>query len=72
MVTEFKNFKYQNMRFQLERYLNDLPYQKIRNEKQLDLSLLKKDTYHYFKKDNTYVSEKQILKKKFSLFTLNI
>ena len=66
IVYEYKNFKYQNTRFQLERYLNDFPYHKIKNEKEVNLSLLKKDTYHFFKKDNTYVSEKKILKKKFS------
>ena len=69
IIYEYKNFKYQNMRFLLERCLHDFPYHKIRNEKEVDLSLLKKSTYHYFKKDNTYVSEKKILKKKFSLFS---
>ena len=66
IVIELKNFKYQNIRFQLERYLNDLPYQKIKNERKVDLSLLKKDTYHYFKKGNSYVSEKKLLEKKYS------
>ena len=68
IVCEYKNFKYQNTRFQLERYLNDFPYSKIKNEKKVDLALLKKDTYHYFKKDNTYVSEKKILEKKYSFY----
>ena len=67
IITEFKNFKYQNYRFELERFLNDFPYRKIKNERKVDLSLLKKDTYHYFKKGNTYVSEKKLLSKKFSL-----
>ena len=67
IIYEYKNFKYQNARFELERYLNDFPYSKIKNEKKVDLALLKKDTYHYFKKDNTYVSEKKLLSKKFSL-----
>ena len=66
IIYEYKNFKYQNTRFQLERFLNDLPYRSIRNEKKLDLSFLKKNTYHYFKKGNTYVSEKKILERKFS------
>ncbi len=68
IVDEFRNFKYQNFRFQLERYLSDFPYSKIKNEKKLDLSLLKKDTYHYFKKGDTYVSEKKLLKKKYFTF----
>ncbi len=67
IVCEYKNFKYQNTRFELERYLNDLPYRTIKNEKEVNLSLLKKNTYHYFKKGNTYVSEKKLLSKKFSL-----
>lgn len=66
IIYEYKNFKYQNMRFELERYLNDLPYRSIKNEKKLDLSLLKKNTYHYFKKGNTYISEKKLLKKKYA------
>ena len=68
IIYEYKNFKYQNYRFQLERYLNDFPYQKIKNERKVNLSLLKKDTYHYFKKGNTYVSEKKVLGKKFSFY----
>lgn len=68
IIYEYRNFKYQNTRFQLERYLNDFPYSKIKNEKKVDLALLKKDTYHYFKKDNTYVSEKKILEKKYSFY----
>ena len=68
IIYEYRNFKYQNTRFQLERYLNDFPYSKIKNEKKVDLALLKKDTYHYFKKDNTYLSEKKILEKKYSFY----
>ncbi len=68
MVYEYKNFKYQNYRFLLERYLHDFPYQKIKNEKEVDLSLLRKDTYHYFKRNNTYVSEKKLLKRNFQFF----
>ena len=67
-MEELKNFKYQHNRFLLERYLNNLPYQKIRNERKIDLSLLKKNTYHYFKKDNTFISEKRLLKEKYSRY----
>ena len=48
MVTEFKNFKYQNYRFQLERALYNFKYHHIKNEKKPNLNLLKKDTYHFF------------------------
>ncbi len=66
IIIELKNFKYQKVRFELERHLYYYPYQKIRYEKLLNLSLLKKNTYHYFKSNNTYLSEKKILKKKYS------
>ena len=71
IIYEYKNFKYQHNRFLLERYLNDFPYHKIKNEKEIDLSLLKKDTYHYFKGNNTYISEKKLLKKNFNSQNLN-
>lgn len=62
---KFKDFKFENLKFQLERHLFDLKYHKIKNEKVLNLDLLRKDTYHYFKQDNTYISEKKVLSKKF-------
>lgn len=61
----FKEFKYENLRFLLERHLFNLKYHKIKNELKPNLDLLKKDTYHYFKQDNTYISEKKLLSKKF-------
>jgi len=61
-----KEFKYENLRFLLERHLFNLKYHKIKNEQKLNLNLLKKDTYHYFKQDNTYISEKKLLSKKFN------
>lgn len=65
MVTEFKNFKYQNYRFQLERALYNFKYHHIKNEKKPNLNLLKKDTYHFLKQNNTYISEKKLLEKKY-------
>ena len=65
LVSEFKNFKYQNERFLLERYLYDFPYRTIKNEKEIDLNLLKKDTYHYFFCNRKYLSEKKLLERKY-------
>lgn len=65
MIRQFKDFKFELLKFQLERYIMDIKYQKIKNEARIDLSLLKKDTYHFFKNKNTYIGEKQILHKKF-------
>ena len=52
-------------RFYLERYLYDFPYKTIKNHSILDISLLKKDTRHYFYDGEKYYSEKRILSKIF-------
>ncbi len=65
IINAIKDFKYEYFRFLLERYLNNFKYHKIKYEKEHNLKLLKKDTYHYFKDNNTYVSEKSLLKKIF-------
>lgn len=65
LFLEFKNFKYQHERFLLERYLYDFPYRTIKNEKEINLDRLKKDTYHYFLSNRKYLSEKKVLAKKY-------
>ena len=60
-----ENF-YKN-KFMLERFLYTLPYQKINNEKKKNITLLKKETYHYFKDGEKYVSEKELLRRKFDI-----
>ncbi len=62
---EYKNFKFRHLKFLLERFMNNLPYRKIRYDKSINLDLLKKDTYHYFKDKGLIYSEKKILAKKF-------
>lgn len=52
-------------KFLLERYLFVLPYKKIEHNNIFDPRLLKKDTLHFFKKDNRYYHEKEILTKRF-------
>lgn len=65
MINQVKDFKLEFLKFQLERHLFKIKYQKIKNEPKIDLNLLKKDTYHFFKANNTYVGEQKILEKKF-------
>ncbi len=65
MVVVLKDFKLELWKFQLERYLFDIKYKKIKNEKEVNLNLLKKDTYHFFKNKDTYVGERKILEQKF-------
>ncbi len=52
-------------KFLLERFLYVLPYQKIEHNDLLTPTVLKKDTLHFFKKNNRYYHEKEILAKKF-------
>ncbi|MBE6154023.1 MAG: hypothetical protein E7163_00390 [Firmicutes bacterium] len=66
IITTFKDFKYEYFRFLMERHLYDLKYSKVKYHNDIDLKLLKKDTYHYFKDNNKIYSEKKLLAKKFN------
>lgn len=65
IITSIKEFKYIYMRFLAERYLYDIPNNKIKYENKTDINLLKKDTYHYFKTKDKVYSEKNLLAKMF-------
>lgn len=58
---------YYKNKFMLERLMYTFPYKKINNERVKNISLLKKDTYHYFRDGEKYVSEKELLKRKFDI-----
>lgn len=60
-----KRKHYQN-KFYLERYLYDLPYEKIKSHPNIDILNLKKDTLHFFWKKDRYLHEKEILKEHYS------
>ncbi len=62
---EYKDFKFRHLKFLLERYLKDFSYRKIKYHNNKNLDYLKKNTYHYFKNKDSYISEKQLLKNKF-------
>ena len=64
-----KEFKYIHNRFLLERYLYEFPYRKIANERGNSTDILKKETLHFFKADNRYIHEKQVLSKLFDRST---
>ncbi len=65
LFLNLKNQKYFINRFYLERYLYSFPYHKIENNQSLDIHLLKKETLHFFKKQDCYLHEKQLLKQIF-------
>ncbi len=54
-------------KFFLERFMYVFPYHKIKNETKENLYLLKKDTYHYFYAQKRYISEKELLGRKFDI-----
>jgi stage IV sporulation protein FB len=60
-----KNINYVYNKFLLERHIYNISYSKIKNEKIQNLELLKKETFHYFKDKDKYISEKKLLERKF-------
>ena len=52
-------------RFLIERLLRPLKYKRISYNDGINLKILKRDTYHYFKRDNRVYSEYYLLSKKF-------
>jgi hypothetical protein len=60
LVVDIKNYKYYRNKFLIERYLYDYPYKKIDNNTE-SINELKKEVYHYFKKNNKYISEKNAI-----------
>ena len=59
-----KDEKFIFNRFLLERFLKNFPFTKISTQKG-NLTILKKDTYQYFREDDKIISEKIKLKEKF-------
>lgn len=60
-----KRKKYFFQRFYLERFLHNFPYKKIQNQKGEDISVLKKETRHFFYEKNHYITEKEKIAKSF-------
>ena len=52
-------------KFLLERYMYDLPFKKSKTIKSLNLNKMQRDYRHIFYNGKIYVTEREILKKKF-------
>lgn len=65
IMTTLKEFKYIYLRFLTERHLYQFPYRQIQYENGININVLKKETYHYFKSKDKIYSETQVLAKKF-------
>ncbi len=61
----FRNYEYNHNKFLLERHLYTLPYKKIEHDSYVDLDILKKETLHFFKKNNNYYHEKVFIKNRY-------
>lgn len=56
-------------KFLLERYLHNFPYKKIEHNNLKNVNFLKKETLHFFKNNDKYIHEKELLKEKFDINT---
>lgn len=65
IINYLKNIDVLYNRFILERYLYKLPFYKIKYYQDSNLKKIKRETLCYFKIENTYQSEKELLNKKF-------
>lgn len=62
----FKKRKHYQNKFLLERYLHNIPYKRIEHNDIINIDILKKETLHFFKNNNKYIHEKELLRKRFS------
>lgn len=69
MYIIYKKRKIYIHKFLLERYIHELPYQKIEHNEVKNIDLLKKETLHFFKEKNKYIHEKEVLREKFDIQT---
>jgi stage IV sporulation protein FB len=65
LIEHFKNYPYIINRFWLERFIYDLKYNKIYNEKEENLYKMKKNSHYFYYQFGKWVDEKHILEKKF-------
>ena len=54
-------------KFLVERYMHTFPFKKIEHNEKQDIKYLKKETLHFFKAENKYLHEQEILKRKFDI-----
>lgn len=65
MIFLYRKREYFKNKFFLERFLYVLPYKKIEHNPVQNICLLKKETLHFFKKENKYIHEREVLREKF-------
>ena len=65
IICSWREFKYIYERFLVERYIYNVHYSKVKYDKKVDLGLLRKETLHYFRWQDTYLGEKKVLRQKF-------
>jgi len=66
-ISFFKKKKWYIHKFLLERYMHSFPYKKIEHNERQKMTLLKKETLHFFKNGNKYLHEQEILRRKFDI-----
>lgn len=66
-ITFFKKKTWYQQKFLLERYMHTFPYKKIEHNEHQEINVLKKETLHFFKNQNKYLHEQEILKRKFDI-----
>lgn len=66
-INYFRKKRWYVHKFLLERYMHTFPYKKIEHNENQKITLLKKETLHFFKDQNKYLHEHEILKQKFDI-----
>ena len=61
LLVYIKNYKYLKNRFLLERIIYDIDYNKIDNNTK-NINSIRKEVLHYFKSNNKYINEKEMIK----------
>ena len=61
LLVYIKNYKYLKNRFLLERIIYDINYNKLDNNTK-NINSIRKEVLHYFKSNNKYINEKEMIK----------
>jgi len=67
IIDSYRKREYLRNKFLLERYLYSIPYKKIEHNQEQNMDVLKKETLHFFKSNEKYIHEREILREKFDI-----